>query len=156
VRRASLLAGVALMAMAVAQSSEARESDRATGATALDPGWRLPTVTGVKGNRVYTSSGTRCGASKFGTWRLRNGVKLPGRRGYVVYRVRLTGNQKLHKPKLIRFHGNLGSQIKQRTRRLLRNVKFRYDAGPPKTAQSIRRNGNVQATRPFDPVRRRC
>jgi hypothetical protein len=126
------------------------------GLASADPGWRLPTVTGVEDNRVYTSSGNRCGKSKFGVWKLRNGLKLPGRKGYVVYRVKLTRNRRLHEPHLIRFGGNLGNQVKQRTRRLLRNVRFRYNAGPPKTAQSVRRNGNIQATRPFDPVRRRC
>ena len=146
-RKPAISLALGLSALAVLAAPSIASADR---------GWRLPTVTGVKDNRVYTSSGNRCGKSRFGTWQLRNGLKLPGRKGYVVYRVKLTRNQQLHQPHFIRFGGNLGNQVKQRTRRLLRNVKFRYNPGPPKTAQSVRRNGNIQATRPFDPVRRRC
>jgi hypothetical protein len=120
------------------------------------PGWKLPKVKSTNGDRVYTSTAMRCGASQFGTWTFRNALKLPDRRGYAIYRAKLTQNGALHKPKLLRFGGNLGSQVEKRTRRLLRNVKFRYNGGPPRLVESVRQNGNIQATRPFDPVRKRC
>jgi hypothetical protein len=120
------------------------------------PAWRLPRAQSKVGDRVFTSTAKHCGASKFGKYTFRNGVRTSGRFGFVVFRVAITRNGALHEAQIIRFGGQLSDRQRAQTRRLLNRVSFRYVAGPPALVQTVFPNGSQQASRAFNPVRTRC
>jgi hypothetical protein len=118
-------------------------------------GWKLPKVTGQSNGNPTTSVAIHCGNSKFGTYTFRNGIKLNGRKGKAVFKVKLTANGRGHKAKLgsLRFTGDLPQRLRNRTRDLLESVKFHYVSGPPAVIETRRPNGTVQAQRAFNPRR---
>ena len=117
------------------------------------PGWKLPKVTSNDGALVIKSTGKHCGASKFGAYTFKNRASKPGQwAGTVTWRSKLTRNEKLHQAKQVRFGGDIPPSWRKRTRNLLDNVRFRQ-AGDPALVESVRKNGSVQATRPFNPRR---
>jgi hypothetical protein len=137
-----LLVAAALMALPSAASAA--------------PGWRLPQVVSQDGNQIFTSTARHCGASQFGVYRFRNGTKVAGRFGFVVFTVRITQNGALHRAQFVRFGGELSRSLRRQTRRLLNRVRFHYVAGPPERVESVYPNGAKQASRPFNPVRASC
>jgi hypothetical protein len=123
---------------------------------AAAPGWRLPIVTSQQGEQVFTSKARHCGASQFGSYVFRNGVKGPQRSGFVVFRVPITPDGVGHRAVFKRFGGNLSRAQKAQTRQLLNQVTFRYAAGPPARVETVRPDGSVQASRAFNPVPKTC
>jgi hypothetical protein len=123
------------------------------------PGWELPQVSSfVRGDPQLpnTSYAHRCGTSQFGVYRFAVGVTVRGRQGSFRFRVRISADGRGHRARNVRVTGHVPRQLRRETRRLLRDVRFRYVAASAPLVETVYPDGTVQASRPFNPTAVRC
>jgi hypothetical protein len=123
------------------------------------PGWELPQISSfVRDNPQLpnTNYAQRCGASQFGVYRFAVGVTVRGRQGSFRFSVRISADGRGHRARKVRVTGHVPRQLRRETRRLLRDVTFRYVAGSAPLVETVYPDGTVQASRPFNPTARRC
>ena len=115
-------------------------------------GWKLPTFSTEQSGLKVSSSGKRCGKSKFGTWKFRGRMSAEGKYADIRWKVTVSKDGKAHPLTAVRVSGTAPESGQAGIKSSLSAQSVRYAAGPPRL-ETLASNGELSATRQFQPKR---